>query len=331
MTRMRPQCTIIAVVVVLGTPVSGWPCSCFIEPSATKSLAGVEEVFTGRVIAVKRPYADAVIQSSMDPVLVTMAVDRVWKGAVGPVVELTTVSDGASCGFGFAANERYLVFTNDRFVSLCSRTSLLEHAASDLAALGAGREPDTAAPPRRPRPSATPGEPDATGYERCPDGVATISEPFVGFLDLDRLTGTYDMGCEDDCSLTHCDVTPREGPVVTRYANGQMHIRGFYRHGRREGAWDSWYRDGRPHYAVFWRHDQAQGLWRIWYDSGQMEAEMEFTDGVPDGEWLFWHANGNPSIEGAHRHGARSGTWRLWDETGKLLTEGPGGAAPSEP
>lgn len=321
----------VCLVVVLSAPAAVQACSCALSPSARTALAESDEVFTARVTAMKDRYAGAVIRGTMDPVTVTLSVDRVWKGGIGPVVELTTVRSQVSCGFVFTMNERYLVFTNDRFVSLCSRTATLERAASDLAELGAGRSPDETVPAVRPRPTATPGEPDATGYEHCPDGVATLTEPFAGFLDLDHLIGTYDMGCEDTCTLTRCNVTPREGPVVTRYSNGQIHISGFYRQGRREGSWASWYRGGQPHYAVNWRHDRKHGLWRVWHGSGHMEAEMEYTDDVQDGDWLFWYANGNPHIESSYRRGTRTGTWRYWNEDGSLLAEGPGGAASDEP
>ncbi len=319
----------IVVVLMLSLPVPAHACSCISSP-IDEALAGATEVFTGRVTAVKNPYAGAVIQSSMDPLSVTMSVDRVWKGTLGRSVELRTANSGASCGYRFDANEIYLVFAHDRHVSLCSRTKPIATATEDLAALGDSHVPENAAFVPQPSPTASPREPDAIGYERCPDGVRTVTEPFSGFLDMPRLVGTYDMGCEE-CTITRCDVTPREGPVVTRYASGQIHIQGFYRQGRREGSWASWYANGQRHYEAPWRHDRKHGLWRVWRDGGQLEAEMEYADDVPDGAWRLWYANGQQHIDGGHRRGARTGTWRYWNEDGSLLAEGPGGAASGEP
>jgi hypothetical protein len=259
-----------------------------------------------------------------------MAVLRVWKGTLGRSVVLRTANDGASCGYPFAVHESYLVFTRDRSVSLCSRTKPIADATEDLAALGDGHPPEPAALLPIPTTTATPREPDATGYERCPDGVRTVTESFSGFLDMPRLLGTYDMACEQ-CTITRCDVTPREGPVVTRYANGRIHIAGFYRSGRREGRWTSWYANGHRHYEAPWRHDLKNGLWRVWRDDGQLEAEMEYADDVPDGAWRFWYPNGHQRVDGGHRRGARTGIWRYWNEDGSLLAEGPGGAASDEP
>ena len=323
--------------VVALDPSSGLACSCIGPSSPTAALEHATDVFSGRVTAVEDRYAAAIIKDSTDPVTIVFAVDRVWKGDVGPTANATTVRDGASCGFSFQDGESYLVYAYNSFVGLCSRTKLLASASEDLAELGPGRAPTirTTEPGDHPTvvPAPTPSaDPDVVendvGYEECPVGTVPVEERLGGYLDLERLVGTYDRGC-DECTVTWCRNQPRHGPFVSHYPDGRVHMRGFYKNGKRQGAWASWYPDGKKYYEAGWREDRKFGLWKLWRENGHPQAEMEYTDDVPDGRWILWHENGQLSIEGAYKRGERVGTWRIWDEDGTLRVEGQGGRDPA--
>jgi hypothetical protein len=123
------------------------------------ALDHATKVFSRRVTALEDPYAAAVIQDSLDPVTIMFVVKRVWKGDVGPTVQVRTARRGASCGFSLREGEQYLVYAYNFHVSLCSRTKVLASASEDLAALGAGHEPAreaTASSARRTDGTSTP-------------------------------------------------------------------------------------------------------------------------------------------------------------------------------
>lgn len=330
-----PGLAAAAFGVCLCLPSLGRACSCLSSPG--ENLAAATEIFSGRVTAVKDPYAAAVFRSSLDPLNVTFAVERVWKGAVGPTATVSTASDGASCGFRFTKNERYLIYAHDSYVSACGGTNSLAAASADIAALGPGYAPATSS--KEPgtematAPEASSGiEADADDvreYDACPDGTATVVERLGGFLDSARLlTDTYDRAC-DDCMLTRCEYQPRQGPFVSYYPDSRVHMRGFYNNGKRQGAWRSWYPSGKPLSEGAWRLDRKWGVWKVWFENGTLEAEIEYTDDRPDGRWKWWRENGHPSLEGAYSRGQRIGIWRAWDEDGNLIAEGQGGPDPT--
>jgi len=87
-----------------------------------------DAVFAGTVLDIN--------SSPLDPVNVTFAVSRVWKGASTTMVALTTSNSGASCGFSFQRGVEYLVYAknyNDQLsTGLCSGTKLLSQAQNDV-------------------------------------------------------------------------------------------------------------------------------------------------------------------------------------------------------
>ncbi len=117
-------------------------CSCIMAESPSKSLEKAVDVFSGRVLDVKKPRLGA---SSIDSVKVKFNVLSVWKEAEYKEMEVSTAMSSASCGFGFEKGKEYLVYTYDNkgetSVSLCSRTKLLSEAGEDLQELGSGKAP----------------------------------------------------------------------------------------------------------------------------------------------------------------------------------------------
>src|SRR4051794_7047671 len=101
-------------------------------------------VFSGRVAAL----AGAVDAGGSDPVQVTFAIGKVWKGTDQPTIDVLTPASSASCGFEFVQGEEYLVYASESEgrlqTNLCSRTALLAMAGDDLAVLGPGSTPSSA-------------------------------------------------------------------------------------------------------------------------------------------------------------------------------------------
>jgi hypothetical protein len=132
--KRRPTIFAIAVTVMLclGTRHS-MACSCNENPPPPQALAEATAVFSGRVVA--SSYGEN--GELYKPVLRVM---DVWKGSVHERVELYTHWRCCLCGFPLEVGRNYLVYAYETesqlWVSYCSRTTLLEEAATDLAALG---------------------------------------------------------------------------------------------------------------------------------------------------------------------------------------------------
>jgi hypothetical protein len=132
--KHRPTIFAIAVTMMLclGTRHS-MACDCRQNPPPPQALAQAAAVFSGRVVA--SSYGEN--GELYKPVLRVM---DVWKGSVHERVELYTYWRCCLCGFALEVGRNYLVYADEAegelWVSSCSRTTLLEEAATDLSALG---------------------------------------------------------------------------------------------------------------------------------------------------------------------------------------------------
>jgi hypothetical protein len=133
----------LAIACVIN-PACVFACSCLPPGPPADALASATAVFSGRVAAL----AGAVDAGGSDPVQVTFAISKVWKGTDQPTIEVLTPASSASCGFEFVRGEEYLVYASESEgrlqTNLCSRTALLAIAGDDLAVLGAGSTPSSA-------------------------------------------------------------------------------------------------------------------------------------------------------------------------------------------
>jgi hypothetical protein len=111
----------LVILILVGSALAftavrpAWACSC---ASNADPLESAEVAFTGIATDVDRPPA---IGGVVGPVTVTVAfdVESVEKGETGREVELTTSSEGASCGYEFTERHRYRVYARDGRTSLC--------------------------------------------------------------------------------------------------------------------------------------------------------------------------------------------------------------------
>lgn len=106
MTRFRTARSLriaatVAFVALLVTPGIAHACSC-VEETLADYADEVAVAFTGRQIdRIEHPSTLANGWSSADPVTLVFEVNRVYKGTVGPLVEVLTVRETPSCGIDF--------------------------------------------------------------------------------------------------------------------------------------------------------------------------------------------------------------------------------------
>ena len=147
-----------------------YACSCVEPDPPAEALANSTVVFAGRVVAIRGfDIPESGIVSTADLGTIELQVSTVWKGPVQETMFVTTVRDEAGCGFTFAEDEEYVIYsrsdTTPPEVSLCSRTRLAANAQEEFDALGEGStpEPDSRAPEPTATPTLTPTpEPTAT-------------------------------------------------------------------------------------------------------------------------------------------------------------------------
>jgi hypothetical protein len=106
--RVLVVAALAGVGVFVGPVAPACACSCA-ERTPEESFADSELAFVGVVLRIDRPL---VLMNSGQPVEVTLAVSEVYKGAVTERFVVTTSSDGASCGYDFAAGGRYVVLAS---------------------------------------------------------------------------------------------------------------------------------------------------------------------------------------------------------------------------
>ena len=113
-------------------------CSCIPNPSPEEAFNKADIVFAGRVLEIKNADGEA-YPAALD---VRLWIERPFKGFFIETIRVRTARDGASCGFPFEEDERYLIYAHSDdegtlHVSLCSRTAHLRDARADLIAFDA--------------------------------------------------------------------------------------------------------------------------------------------------------------------------------------------------
>lgn len=140
---------VIVALLLFGNPARAFACSCVGAPPPLDALANSDAVFAGRVVAVVDTNPGPHINSA-DPLRATFQVKTVWKGGAVPTLFVASARNGATCGFPFEQGRDYLIYANSRDgvleTNICTRSTFLNQAQADLAALGAGQAVAAAAP-----------------------------------------------------------------------------------------------------------------------------------------------------------------------------------------
>ena len=144
-------CFLAAGILLTGLVEASRACSCVYPQSACEGYWPANAVFDGTVTKIEsivreEQVAGRTLPSTMH--LVTLEVKQSWKGVDGPVVQVVTSTDGASCGFDFKTGRRYLVFSSGYgddgrlLVSLCSLTREFDGTGASADFLASLDQPD---------------------------------------------------------------------------------------------------------------------------------------------------------------------------------------------
>ena len=116
-------------------------CSCAPPPPPAEAAEQHDAVFAGAVTDTRLEGRE--VDGDQ---IASIEVAEVYAGDVAEVVEVSTAATGAMCGYGFEAGTEVLVYASQRVdgslsTDLCTRTTTLDRAEEDLAALGDGSAP----------------------------------------------------------------------------------------------------------------------------------------------------------------------------------------------
>ncbi|MCA9653092.1 MAG: hypothetical protein KC501_24470 [Myxococcales bacterium] len=162
-------------VTLWAAPRGARACSCMMPPPPAEALDEADAVFEARPFSMSNDDRRAYY---------SFEVDRVWKGEIGPRVEIATALHSAACGRTYQIGTRYVVYARrnadgDWADGLCSRTRASLSAEEDLQVLGAGHAPisgepaaqsgssEATEPPRITTPPPAEPPPTAPGRRGC--------------------------------------------------------------------------------------------------------------------------------------------------------------------
>ena len=149
----RISSVVFAIALCVAVMAAGAPsadaCSCISSGPACQAFWTTDVVFDGTVVKIdptsrEETFSDRTFR--VTEFVVTLQVRQSWKGVEGETVQVTTSGSGASCGFDFKMDGRYLVFASRGGsdsrprVSLCSFTRAYDgtgESAAFFASLGA--------------------------------------------------------------------------------------------------------------------------------------------------------------------------------------------------
>lgn len=87
------------------------------------------------------------------------------------------------------------------------------------------------------------------------------------------------------------------GPVKAWYDNGQRHMAGYYKDGKRHGEF-AW-----------------------WHDNGHRKSIASYDQGQRVGKWIWWHENGIKAAEGVFKDDKAIGQWTAWNDVGEITSQ----------
>jgi hypothetical protein len=152
----------VAFVLGLGAqPATA--CSCPALPAPAEAVEEADAVFAGRVVSEQLVERYPGEPGAPRTAAVTFHVDELWKGPVEPRLVVRTHAQESACGYAFERARSHLVYARldagQLTTSLCDRSTPLDQAGQDLAALGPGQDPGRVGPMMfaRDRPFTTAG------------------------------------------------------------------------------------------------------------------------------------------------------------------------------
>lgn len=126
---------ILSLIVSFLFVSQSFACSCIMPDTPTNELDRSYSVFIWKVNDIKLENIATSFWNIKENI-VSFEVDSVLKWEKAKNIEVKTAEYSATCGYTFEKDKEYIVYAYDNewslWVSLCSRTSLLENASEDL-------------------------------------------------------------------------------------------------------------------------------------------------------------------------------------------------------
>jgi len=88
------------------------------------------------------------------------------------------------------------------------------------------------------------------------------------------------------------DFKTKNGLSLSWYDNGQIHEKGEFCNGKREGEWMQWYEKGQIREKGNYHEGKLEGNWTSWYPNDQIRELGKYQMGEREGEWMNWYQNG---------------------------------------
>ncbi len=173
---MRLSALLAFAVCLLVARPSAHACKCML-PEVEPAREDASTLFEGRVLSIDTIAGAS--DATNGEKKVTLAIVRTWKGLdTVEKVDVYTNGSTAACGYPFAKDTSYLVYTRNHdgreTVSLCGRTRPIADAQEDLTKLGAGATPVKVEPKAAPQSSAPAGAVEVAP-PTTPDGAGAPS------------------------------------------------------------------------------------------------------------------------------------------------------------
>jgi hypothetical protein len=113
---------------------SVFACECHSRNNFEHEFSFSKSVFVGEVVEIDKSTSDAIV---------TLKVEKIWKGNKSETIVIRTNNQGKACGFSFKQGEKYLIYAYDDGVlrtSICTRTTEIKSAGNDLKELAKKKE-----------------------------------------------------------------------------------------------------------------------------------------------------------------------------------------------
>jgi len=109
----------------------------------------------------------------------------------------------------------------------------------------------------------------------------------------------------------------------TKYGPNQIVEEGFYKDGRKEGAWTKYYTNSKVQHVLTFKSNKLDGLATFYYKNGKKKEEGIWKNSRWLGNYKYFYKNGNLRNEWKYNEtGKRTGVQKYYHENGKLKLEG---------
>jgi uncharacterized protein len=114
------------------------------------------------------------------------------------------------------------------------------------------------------------------------------------------------------------------GLMKVYFENGDLHVVGKSRKGKREGEWICYYPDGKIEWTAFFKDGTENGE-TTYYDKEGFWKKSRLKNGIREGKYTSyfydWFDSVKCYINGNYVHGIEEGLWTKTDTSGVLLVE----------